>query len=165
MDKDVRIRELEAEVASLKALVEKLVGEIARLKKTSRTSSKPPSSDITRPPKADGAGSNHKTKRKRGGQKGHARNLREPFASERVDEVFEYDFAPAPAPGCTPGCTPGDKPGDQWEPLNDWHVLQQVELRVSPLIVTEHRFRKYRHRHPSGGGRIIHAPVPDDLRR
>jgi transposase len=52
-----------------------------------------------------------------------------------------------------------------WEPLDDWHVLQQVELRASPLIVTEHRFRRYRHKNTPGGGRIIHAPVPDDLQQ
>lgn len=150
MDKDVRIRELEAEVAGLKRLLAGALGRIARLEKNSSTSSKPPSSDITRPPKADGAGPPGKTKRKRGGQKGHARNLREPVASERVDEAFEYDFAP------------GTTPGDGWEPLDTWHVVQQVELRESPLIVTEHRFRQYRHKRT---GRIIHAPVPGDLRQ
>jgi Family of unknown function (DUF6444) len=54
MDKDVRIRELEGEVAELKRLLAGALDKIARLEKTSRTSSKPPSSDITKPTKTDG---------------------------------------------------------------------------------------------------------------
>lgn len=35
-------------------------------------------------------------------------------------------------------------------------------MRENPLIVTEHRFRRYRHRVT---GQIVTAPVPEDLRR
>ncbi len=45
MDKDVRIVPLAAEVAELMRLLAAALDEKARLKRTSRTSSKPPSSD------------------------------------------------------------------------------------------------------------------------
>ena len=148
MDKDRRIAELEAEVAELKRLLAKALDEIARLKRNSRTSSKPPSSDIVKPPRqssgtqAKGGGK----KRKPGGQPGHTKHTRPPFAAERVDQAYAYDWADA---------------GDAWQPLDDFYILQQVELRENPLIVTEHRFRRYRHRI---SGRIVTAPVPEDLR-
>ena len=154
----MRIRELEernaaleAEVTQLKRLLAESLDRIARLEKNSSTSSKPPSSDITKPPDSSGnSGGGRKKKRRRGGQQGHARQLREPFASDRIDNTFEYDFVPA------------DKPGDLWELLETWHVVQQVELCQSPLIITEHRFAQYQH---TRTGRIINAPVPDHLHR
>lgn len=145
MDKDRRIAELEAEVVELKRLLAKALDEIARLKRNSRTSSKPPSSDIVKPSKSDAAGGGKK--RKAGGQPGHTKHTRTPFAAEQVDAAYEYEWA---------------EPGDDWQPLDDFYVLQQVELRENPLIVTEHRFRRYRHR---ATGKIATAPVPEDLRR
>ena len=45
-----RIAELEAEVAALKAEVARLAELVAKLSKNSSNSSKPPSSDIVKPP-------------------------------------------------------------------------------------------------------------------
>jgi len=155
MDKDRRIAELEAEnarlhgrLADLETKLAAALDEIARLKRNSRTSSKPPSSDIVKPPKSDAVGGGKSgKKRKPGGQPGHSKHTRPPFAAERVDQAYEYDWADA---------------GDAWQPLDDFYILQQVELRENPLIVTEHRFRRYRHRI---SGKIVNAPVPEDLRR
>lgn len=148
MDKDVRIAELEAEVAELKRLLAAALDQIARLQRDSRTSSKPPSSDIVKPPdqRATG-GTGGGRKRKPGGQPGHQKHTRAPFDAERVDAAYEYDWADA---------------GDDWEPLDDFYILQQVELRENPLLVTEHRFRRYRHR---ASGRLVTAPLPEALRR
>lgn len=144
--KDARIRELEARVAELEGLLLEALGKIARLEKTSRTSSKPPSSDLTKPPSpGNGTGSSKREKRKPGGQKGHARNQRPPFTDDQVDQRFDYDFAP------------GDEPGDAWQRLDDFYIHQQVELRDNPFIITEHRFARYRHKLT---GRIINAPPP-----
>lgn len=150
MDKDVRIAELESEVRELKRLLFLALDEIARLKKNSSTSSKPPSSDIVKPPKC-ATGSNkaddRRKKRKPGGQSGHAKHSRSPFSVDQVDHAYAYDW---------------HDPGPDWQPLDDFHILQQVDLRENPLIVTEHRFRRYRHR---TSGRITHAPAPESLRR
>ena len=56
------------EIEALKWPVKELSEKIARLEKNSRTSSKPSSSDITKPPKEEGEEGG---KRKQGAQKGH----------------------------------------------------------------------------------------------
>lgn len=148
MDKDVRIAELQAEVAELKRLLAAALDQIARLKRDSRTSSKPPSSDIIKPPPEapDGRAKGGGKKRKIGGQPSHAKHTRAPFAADQIDAVYEYAWPDA---------------DDVWEPLDDFHTLQQIELRENPLMVTEHRFRRYRHR---VSGKIVSVSVPADLR-
>jgi hypothetical protein len=84
-----RIAELEAtgarltaQVAALTAQVAELTTALARARKNSSNSSKPPSSDITKPPKppAPGGGKRHP-----GGQPGHPRHERTPFAPDRIE--------------------------------------------------------------------------------
>ncbi len=89
-DKDVIISELRALVADLAARIEAQAARIAELelalakaKKDSTTSSKPPSSDITKPQPKKTPG--RRKKRKQGGQPGHERQLREPLPPERFD--------------------------------------------------------------------------------
>ncbi len=105
-----------------------LEAEIARLKKNSSTSSKPPSSDLVKPPKPprkDG-------KRKRGGQPGHEQHLRSEFPPEAIDEVVAYTLD-----GC-PDCGGKLRLFD-----NLAKVVQQVEVIAKPTIVTEHRALAY----------------------
>lgn len=154
MDKDARIAALEAENASLRRRLAALEATVAALSKNSRTSSKPPSSDIVKPPPESpderpkgGGGGGGGSKRKIGGQSGHDKHARVPFPADQIDAAWVYDWADA---------------GEQWEPLDEFYILQQVELRDDPLIVTEHRFRRYCHRE---SGRIATAPVPESLRR
>lgn len=101
-----RIAELEAEIARLQA-------ENARLKKNSSTSSKPPSSDIVKPPKPVARGG-RKRKRRRGGQPGHPRHERTPYPPERVDHIRICAWTGKPL-------------GLEWVPLNEFRTLQQVE--------------------------------------
>ena len=88
-----RIVELEAEVAALKTINAALKSELAAARKNSSNSSKPPSSDIVKPPKGSNNGKDannkdkNKVKRKRGAQKGHKQNLRKPLAPELIDET------------------------------------------------------------------------------
>ncbi len=149
MDKDARIAALEAENASLRRRLAALEATIAALSKNSRTSSKPPSSDVVKPPDdrpKGGAGGGGK-QRKAGGQPGHAKYTRTPFGPDQINAVYEYEWT---------------NRGDAWEPLDNFYTLQQVELRDDPLVITEHRFRRYRHRI---SGRIVTAPVPEALGR
>ena len=137
-----RIAALEKRVVELEAENTALKSEVARLKKNSSNSSKPPSSDIVKPPKPPLP---HGGKRKIGGQPGHAKHEREPFPRERIDRTFDYELA---APG-------------KLIPLDSWRVVQQVELVEPPFIVTEHRAREYR---DPATGRSLIAPFPPEVR-
>jgi uncharacterized small protein (DUF1192 family) len=136
-----RVAELEAENARLQA-------EVARLKKNSATSSKPPSSDIVKPPRPPQA-QGRKGKRRRGGQPGHARHTRPPFPPAQIDETFLYEFT-----------DPADL--KNLKPLDEFRVIQQVELAKKLFTVTEHRARLYRRRDT---GAIVAAPLPKEVVR
>jgi transposase len=130
-------------VAPLKKRIEALELENARLKRNSSNSSKPPSSDIVKPPKNAGKGSKAKGKRKRGGQKGHPRHERKAFTEDEVTvrhPEYTLDLNPA-----------------EWEPLEQWQTHHQLELKDVPLDVHEYRARLYRHRVT---GEIISADIP-----
>jgi transposase len=117
-----RVEELETENARLRAA-------IARLRKDSSTSSKPPSSDLVQPPKPprkDGQS------RKRGGQPGHEQHLRADFSPEAIDKVVPYTLDGCP--DCGGRLRLFERPAD---------VLQQVEITAAPTIVTEHRALAY----------------------
>ena len=88
-----RIAELEKQVAEVlqqnaKLLdrVAKLTEQVAKLSKNSSNSSKPPSSDIVKPPKP----SNPKGPRRQGGQPGHKGVTRSPFRLDQIDRVEEF---------------------------------------------------------------------------
>ena len=128
----VRIAKLETENKSLKA-------EIARLKKNSSNSSKPPSSDIVKPPAPGGD-----SKRKIGGQPGHVKHERPPFPPDQIDRIVRHDRPPYAA----------------LEPLNQWTVLQQIELAECPCVITEHRAQRFR---DPATGRIVQAAWPREV--
>ena len=85
MDAKKVIAKLEQRVAELEALLKAALEKIAQLEKNSANSSKPPSSDIVKPPKDKPAvdpKTKRKIKRKKGAQKGHKPHLRKPLAPE-----------------------------------------------------------------------------------
>ena len=102
---ETRVVELETENAALKAANGALQAEVARLKKNSSNSSKPPSSDIVKPPKPAGP---RGRKRKIGGQPGHEGHFREPFATEEIDRVAPYKLTTCP--DCGGKLTPAQVP-------------------------------------------------------
>jgi rubredoxin len=104
---------LEARVAALEA-------ELAKARKNSANSSKPPSSDIVKPPRPGGAS---RRKRKRGGQPGHPRHERPPFTPEQIDERIDYTLT------ICPDCGGRTKPLLNVAP----RIVQQVELVTSPI--------------------------------
>jgi len=144
-DKDALITRLQEEIRQLRETVRLLREEVDRLKKHSGNSSKPPSSDIVKPAKPSRG---RRKKRKRGGQFGHRKHTRISFPPEQVDEVIEYEFRTADAEGL--------------QPLDQWHVLQQIALPEKLYRVIEHRARKYRNPQT---GEIHIAPMPDEVRK
>ena len=141
-----RTIELEADVLQLKALVSDLQGQVARLSKNSSTSSKPPSSDIVKPPKPPAPKGGGKI----GGQPGHPRHQREPFTPEEIDRVMAYNLEKCP------DCGGPVRPTMSVAPK----VIRQIELMLQPVEVAEHR---------AGAcqcmqcGKIHYAPLPPQV--
>lgn len=144
-----KIKQLEVRIAQLEA-------ELAKAKKNSSNSSKPPSSDITNPspqPKNSkkrkkGKGSG---KRKRGGQPGHPRHQRIPFAPEQIDVTWTHYYTGCPCCGGTLVDT--DDPEK---------VLQQVDLKPMSIVVEEHRRAVQL---CADCGKVHCIPWPEDLKK
>jgi len=120
--------ELWAIIQKLERRIAELEAEVARLKKDSSTSSKPPSSDIVKPAPAKGG----RRKRKIGGQPGHAKHERPPFGPEQLDAVWDYTLEACPMCG-------GVLQNARRRP----RIVQQVELIDKPVHVAEHRALMY----------------------
>jgi transposase len=112
-----------AQVEALQATVQRLQEQLAAAGKTSATSSKPPSSDIVKPPKPPSEGP-----RTRGGQPGHPKHERALFPAEQVTEAFDHRLEVCP--DCGGHLRPSGVPAT---------VVQQVDLPEIPLRVEEHR--------------------------
>ena len=119
--KDALIEELRQVVARQAAQIKQLVDRVAQLelelakaKKDSSTSSKPPSSDIAKPKPKQRPG--RPKKRRKGGQSGHQRQLRQPLPAERVDETIDYEIDDSQAKRL--GLTP----------TGDVDVIQHIEM-------------------------------------
>lgn len=138
-----RVEKLEASHAELEAA-------LAKANKNSSNSSKPPSSDITHPPKSNKKPGRPK-KRKRGGQPGHARHTRSPFDEDQLDAIFEYRDQRCPCCG---------------DPLVDADAeakkFQQMDLVDQPVRIEEHR--RVAQTCPNCG-QLHFPPLPDELTR
>jgi transposase len=152
MDKDSIIEKLTKQVALLLERVRQLEQEntmlkerIAQLERNSSNSSKPPSSDIIKPLKILRQSAK---KHNRGGQYGHTKFSRQPFEPHEVDEVVEYELK--------------DKDAVGLKPLDEWFVIQQIELPEKMYRVIEHRARKYL---DPVTGKVHIAPMPDEIRK
>jgi len=129
-------------VAKLNKQVAKLTEQVARLSKNSSNSSKPPSSDIVKPPKPNLP----KGPRKQGGQPGHKGATRRPFRDDQIDHLEELH--PADCPHCH---------NAHLEPTGRFKTQQVAELREKPLFITEYRLYGYR---CATCGKLIWAPLP-----
>lgn len=133
--------QLQRENQRLREENQRLQDQIARLKRNSSNSSRPPSSDIVKSKnESTPRGKRH---RKIGGQEGHSRHERIPFGPDDLGPILRYELSPQQAQGLIP--------------LDDWFIVQQVELVDRPYVVTEHRARKYQ---DGRTGRIVIAPLP-----
>ena len=126
-------RRLMALIQELHATYGKRIAElearIARLERNSSNSHKPPSSDIVKPPPP---ARRHGKKRRIGGQPGHPRHQRPPFAPDQIDQTRLYTLKQCP--DCGGALRPALVPP---------RVVQQIELIEKPVIVSEHRAPTY----------------------
>jgi transposase len=100
------------------------------LKKIPANSSKPPSSDIVKPPKCPK--SKDKGKLKRGGQPGHRQNLRQPLSPALIDEIVKLELTACPDCGRTLDLVQGET-----------KITQQIELVEKPFFATEYQQLMY----------------------
>lgn len=143
--RDERIAALEKQVAELIRQNKRLTEQIVKLSKNSSNSSKPPSSDIVKPPK----GKRSTKRRRQGGQPGHPGVNRQPFTPDQIDQRLEL-----PAGACDCGCR---HRGQKLDPVR---IHQFAELRENPLMVTEYRLHGYVCRRC---GRIVWAKLPEGV--
>ena len=135
--KDSLIAKQAKEIGELKSLLQAARAEIAelkaQLKKDSGTSSKPPSSDIVKPPKPKNKDKDGKEiKRKIGAQPGHKQHLRKPIAPELIDEVIKLELTHCPDCGHKLSL-------DKIEPKKTQHI----ELVEKPVVITEYQQLMY----------------------
>jgi transposase len=117
---------LRQENEKLRAQVAELQAELAKARKHSGNSSKPPSSDIVQPPRPKKRG--RPKKRRIGGQPGHPRHERTPFAADDLDQAWEWRYEACPC--CAGPLSDAPAPGP---------ILQQIELPKRPVSIEEHR--------------------------
>lgn len=122
---------------------ERLEQQVAKLSKTSKNSSKPPSSDIVK-------GKKKGKKKKRGGQPGHPRHERPPFSPEQIDNYYEYTLESCP------DCSGPLRPCDDKEPI----IIQQVEIKEVPITIEEHKGYAY---WCENCQKVHYAPIPEDI--
>jgi len=151
MDKDVYIKQLEDENATLKeriTMLEKRIEELERLLgMNSSNSSKPPSSD---PPGTSVALPNHRRK-KRGARKGH-----EPHLRELLPQKFVKNHIHLKPDVCTCGGTNLEETSE--EPLRHQIVdIPPIEPRVTEYVQHIYRCKDC--------GELIYQPLPDELKR
>ena len=138
---------MHGQVVDLRGQVKELEQKVAQLSKNSSNSHKPPSSDdVTKPkPKKDPS-----KKRSRGGQPGHPKHERTPFAPETIDDRHHYGV------GCCPKCD-----GDGIILLDqEPRVVQQMELATVNVVKEEHLAYAY---YCTDCDEVHCAPFPDEV--
>lgn len=120
-------KRLQAQIDALRATVADLQERLASARKDSRTSSKPPSSDLVKPPPLPPPAG--QAKRTIGGQPGHPRHERPLLSPEQLNGGSHTYVA-----GCCPQCGHGLKP----MPIAP-RVVQQLDLEAVPIRIEEHR--------------------------
>jgi transposase len=141
----------EARLKALEATVARLQKQLAAAQKDSSTSSKPPSSDIVKPPKPEPP--EGRDRRSIGGQPGHPKHERVAFPPESINGA-SVDSRLDLCPCC----------GHDLQPMLTIvpRVIQQVDINDVPLVIQEHRG------HPgwcSHCQKQFEAPLPIDIER
>ena len=121
-------RHRDAEISRLQDQVRHLQEKLAAAQKNSSTSSKPPSSDIVKPPPTTDASG----PRSIGGQPGHPKHEREPFAPEQVTHFEEHVLDACPCCG-----------GVLRRNAHFARIVQQIDIARPPLTIEEHTSPEY----------------------
>jgi transposase len=146
-----RVDSLEADLAALKEVVAQLGRQLAAARKDSSTSSKPPSSDLVKPPKPSPP--EGQDRRRIGGQPGHPKHERAAFPTESINGgSFDHRLD-----GC-PSCGQDLRPMRTVAP----RVVQQVDVREIPLSIQEHRSHSAWCPHCQ---KVFEAPLPPGIAR
>jgi len=152
--RDERITALEKQVAELIKInaelaeqVKKLTDKVAKLSKNSSNSSKPPSSDIVKPPRKKKSN----TSRTIGGQPGHTKHERTPFAMDEIDDFQTHTLDRCPDCG-----------GQLEEVKNSSNVVQQVEVVKKPIHIEQHTGLCYWCEHCQ---KFHYAPMPAHIEK
>jgi transposase len=132
------------ECQRLRVRVAELEAQLAAARKHSGNSSKPPSSDIVKPP-TSGADPKDR-KRRRGGQAGHPRHERPAFPPEALADSHDHTLEHCPDCG-------GSLEAADAAP----RVIQQVEIVEKPIRIEQHRGLPY---WCSKCQKLHYAPLP-----
>src|ERR1700683_3401874 len=122
---EVQVKALSAQIHSMRATIGQLQEELARSRKDSSTSSKPPSSDIVKPPPATPEG---QSRCSIGGQPGHPRHERPLLPEAMVNGGVHRHVAEI-----CPDCGHGLQAMNLARP-----AVQQIDIQEVPLLVEEH---------------------------
>ena len=127
---EAQLRQRDERIAALERDVAQLAQKIAQLSKNSSNSSKPPSSDIIKPPAPQGK--HTKGRRGIGGQPGHPKHERASFPPDQSNRVQEHVLDACP--GCGGRLKRLPKPP---------RTIQQAEILERPVTIVEHRGVRY----------------------
>ena len=142
-----QLKQRDERIATLEKQVAELTDKIAKLSKNSSNSSKPPSSDIVKPPRK----TKNKKPRKTGGQPGHTKHERTPFANDEIDAFQTHTLDRCPDCG-----------GNLKELENSGRVVQQVEVVKKPIHIEQHTGLCYWCEHCQ---KIHYAPMPAHIEK
>jgi len=135
--------------APLLERIAELEAELAKAKKNSSNSSKPPSSDIVKPKNPQCKG--RRGKRKQGGQPGHPKHERPEFPPEMLDRAWEYHLSQCPV--CGDVLLPSDEAP---------RTVQQIEIVAKPIRIDEHRGLAF---WCETCQKIHYAPLPPEVQK
>ena len=138
-----------AQLESLQATVDRLEQRLASAHKDSSTSSKPPSSDIVKPPKPASAAS--ETPRSIGGQPGHPKHERAPFGLDQVTSPFVHPLDHCPCCGGQLRLNGGFA-----------RVVQQIDILQPPWTIEQHTCPEYWCVHCE---KAYKAPMPEHIEK
>lgn len=120
---------LKEENRQLKESIRVLSEKVAKLSKTSKNSSKPPSSDFIKQSHKKNKEQNGKI----GAQLGHTKHERKPFLQDEIHDVQEYNLTECPV------CHNSVEIDLSQEPK----IIQQAEITEIPISIEEHKSYAY----------------------